>query len=295
MRWSIALPEPRAGYVASGEELVGAARAVEAAGLDGGWLTDHPFPTVAKGLPGHHAWDLFAAFGYIASATTALKLHTNLVVLPYRNPFLVAKSAATVDHLSGGRLLLTLGAGYLEAEFQALGVDLADREALMEEGMEAIRAAWTGEPVELSSPRWSASGNSMLPAPAPAAGPPLWRGGNSAKAIAHAARAFDGWAPFEVPPHRAEQTRTATLTATEGLVERIDRLHELAREAGRTGTLDVCLVRPLPSWLDRPREVIREEVAQLEEAGVTWIATSFLVTRSDELERHLERFVGIVW
>jgi probable F420-dependent oxidoreductase len=294
MRWSIALPEPRAEHIVSPETLVEAARSVEAAGLDAGWLTDHPFPKVERGLPGHHAWEPFAALGFLAAATDRLLLHTNLIVLPYRNPFLVAKAAATVDHLSGGRLLLTLGAGYLEAEFAALGVNVADREALMEEGMEALRAAWTAEPVELRSPRWTAAGNSMLPPPARRPHPPLWRGGNSKVAIAHAARAFDGWAPFEVPPQRAHQTRTASLSAQEGLRERIALLHELAREAGRTERLDVCLVRPVPRWLERPRNEVLEELAGLAEDGVTWIAASFQVTRGDELKRHLEKLVALL-
>jgi probable F420-dependent oxidoreductase len=294
MRWSIALPEPRAEHIPSPETLVDAARAIEAAGLDAGWVTDHPFPKVQRGLPGHHAWEPFAALAYLAAATDTLHLHTNLIVLPYRNPFLVAKAAATVDHLSHGRLLLTLGAGYLEEEFAALGVDLADREVLMEEGVQALRAAWTGEPVELRSPRWTAAGNSMLPPPARQPHPPLWRGGNSKVAIAHAARSFDGWAPFEVPPQRAGQTRTASLSAQEGLRERIALLRELAHEAGRVERLDVCLVRPVPKWLERPRSEALEELAALAEAGVTWIAASFQVTEGDELKRHLERLVAVI-
>jgi probable F420-dependent oxidoreductase len=281
MRWSVALPEPGAApELTSPDALAEAARALEAAGFDACWLTDHPFPYVAPGDPGHHAYDPFTGLAYVAASTTRLGLHTSLVVLPYRNPFVVAKAAATLDHLSGGRVILGLGAGYLEPEFAALGVDFAAREELMHEGVEALKAAWTGAPVELRSPRWVATGNSMRPQPAQTPHPPLWRGGNSRAAIAHAARAFQGWSPFEVPAARAARTHTAPLAGLDQLRSRIELLRRLAEEGGRREPLDICLVRPRPDWIGRPRDVVREELEELAAMGVTWIAPQLEAARS---------------
>jgi probable F420-dependent oxidoreductase len=291
MRWSIALPEPRADSAVSPVELVDAARAVEDAGFDAGWLTDHPFPLVAPGMPGHHAWDLFAAFSYIAGSTRRLLLHANLIVLPYRNPFHTAKSAATLHHLSGGRLILAVGAGYLRPEFAALGVDFDSRDELMREGVGAMRAAWSGAPVTLSSPRWLADGNTMLPAlPKP---PPLWRGGNSRLAIDQAALEMDGWSPFEVPPDRAQHTRTATLSAGEGLLERIALLRKRTTDAGRPMP-EICLVRPRFEWAQVPAATVRDELARLEEAGVGWIATALGTTDRTEYDRRLDQLTKLV-
>jgi alkanesulfonate monooxygenase SsuD/methylene tetrahydromethanopterin reductase-like flavin-dependent oxidoreductase (luciferase family) len=95
---------------------------VEDAGLDACAITDHPFPVLDDTRTGHHSLDPFAAAGAIAAATSRMMVHLNLVVLPYRSPFVVANAAATVDLLSGGRLILGIGAGYLRAEFAGLGV-----------------------------------------------------------------------------------------------------------------------------------------------------------------------------
>jgi alkanesulfonate monooxygenase SsuD/methylene tetrahydromethanopterin reductase-like flavin-dependent oxidoreductase (luciferase family) len=96
----------------------------EESGFDGFALTDHPVPG-ARWLSsgGHQALDPFVALGFAAAATTSLRLLTHLAVAPYRNPFILAKAAATVDKLSGGRMILGLGAGYHKTEFFALAVD----------------------------------------------------------------------------------------------------------------------------------------------------------------------------
>ena len=104
------------------------ATAAEAASFDACNLTDHPFPdaTWLKNS-GHNAFDPLAALCFVAGFTTKIRLHTNIVVLPYRNPFLTAKEATTLDVLSKGRLILGIGVGYQESEYAALGVDFKQR------------------------------------------------------------------------------------------------------------------------------------------------------------------------
>jgi alkanesulfonate monooxygenase SsuD/methylene tetrahydromethanopterin reductase-like flavin-dependent oxidoreductase (luciferase family) len=104
------------------------AQAVERAGFDGLSLTEHPIPGarwLASG--GHQSLDPFVGLGFAAGVTHRIRLLTHLSVAPYRNPFLLAKAAATVDKLSRGRMVLGLGVGYHKAEYYALGVDFDER------------------------------------------------------------------------------------------------------------------------------------------------------------------------
>ncbi len=107
----------------TGDAIAGLARAAEDAGFWGVAFTEHPAPPEAwRATGGHDALDPFVALTWAAAVTTRLRLLTNLTVLPYRNPFLLAKTSATLDRLSGGRLVLGAGVGYLEGEYEALGV-----------------------------------------------------------------------------------------------------------------------------------------------------------------------------
>ena len=124
------------------------AAAAEQAGFAAVYTTEHPFPGdqwLAHG--GHHAVDPMVALSFAAAATSTIRLHTNLFILAYRNPFVAAKSVSTLDVLSGGRVILGVGAGYLEPEFEALGATFAERNDRTDEAIVAMRAAWTGESV----------------------------------------------------------------------------------------------------------------------------------------------------
>ena len=124
----------------TGAGVAAMASAAEAAGFGGFGFTDHPAPTQRwLEAGGHDALDPFVAMGFAAAHTTTLRLIPNIVVLPYRNPFVVAKSGATLDLLSGGRFTLAIGVGYMKKEFAALGVDFEERGALLEEALDVIR------------------------------------------------------------------------------------------------------------------------------------------------------------
>lgn len=279
MRFSVQLPTDQ---VAQGAEFVGpaaiadVARAAEAAGFDAVSVTDHPFPParwVAAG--GHHALDPFVALSFAAAATTRLRLLTQVIVLPYRNPFLVAKAASTLDVLSGGRLILGVAAGYLEPEFTALGADFANRNDVTDAAIDAIRAAWTGAPVDLAGRGFAANGNAQLPRPAQASGPPIWVGGNSRRAIRRAVERAEGWHPFPAPAQLASHARTAAMESLDDLRAGIAFAREHAAKVGRTQPLDVCLVPFGFGMGDRgvnDPERLRADVARYAEAGVTWLA-----------------------
>jgi probable F420-dependent oxidoreductase len=289
VRFALQLPTDR---VAEGAEFVGPvaiaelARAAETAGFDAVSVTDHPFPParwVAAG--GHHALDPFVALSFAAAATTRVKLLTQVIVLPYRNPFLVAKAAASLDVLSGGRLILGVAAGYLEPEFAALGADFANRNDVADEAIDAIRAAWTGEAVDLEGRGFVAKGNAQLPRPVQMNGPPIWVGGNSRRAIQRAVERAQGWHPFPAPAKLARHARTAALESLDDLRAGIAFAREHAARIGRSAPLDVCLIpfgfamgAQAPADFARFREQVEEYAA----AGVTWLAMNVPATSRRE-------------
>ncbi|HEY5384814.1 MAG TPA: TIGR03619 family F420-dependent LLM class oxidoreductase, partial [Acidimicrobiales bacterium] len=118
----------------------------EAAGFAGIGFTDHPAPTERwLKAGGHDALDPFAALSFCAAVTDRMRLIPNILVLPYRNPFVVAKSVATIDALSGGRFTLAVATGYMRGEYKALGVDFEERNARFDEAIEVIRGIWSEE------------------------------------------------------------------------------------------------------------------------------------------------------
>ena len=204
MQMSVRLPTHR---VDRGDEFLspGAigelSSAAEAVGFGAVFTTEHPFPGdqwLAHG--GHHALDPLVALSFAAAATSKIRLHTNLFILAYRNPFMAAKGIASLDVLSGGRVTIGTGAGYLEPEFTALGVPFADRGDRTDEAIRAMKAAWTGESVTWDGEFFQAPGNTMLPVPVQQPHPILWIGGNSRRAIRRAVELGDGWCPFPNPP-----------------------------------------------------------------------------------------------
>ena len=146
-----------------------------------------------------------------------MRLETNLCIAAYRNPFLLAKTVATLDALSLGRVILGIGAGYLEGEFAALGVAFEERNELTDEAIVAMRAAWTGESLQRDGLHFAAGGNTMLPRPVQPDGPPIWIGGNSARAVHRAVDLADGWAPMPAPARAVQRLHTPALETLDDL------------------------------------------------------------------------------
>jgi probable F420-dependent oxidoreductase len=248
MHFSYGLPTHR---VDIGEELVSAdavaelATEAESAGFDAIYTTDHPFPSDSwLAVGGHHALDPLVALGFAAAKTSRIRLHTNLFVLAYRNPFMAAKGLSTLDVLSNGRLIVGVGAGYLEGEFAALGASFDDRNDRVDEAIHAMRAAWTGESITRSGIGFRAEGNTMLPRPVQRPGPPIWIGGNSKRAIRRAVELADGWSPFPAAGDASTRTHTAALATIDDLAERIEYAKRLGADIGREQPLEICFVPP---------------------------------------------------
>lgn len=266
------------------------ARAAEDAGFDAVSVTDHPFPPdhwLSRG--GHHSYDPLVALAFVAAATSTIRLQTNVLVTGYRNAFLAAKGVSSLDALSDGRVILGVAAGYLEDEYAVLGADFEGRNDRLDETIQAMRAAWTGETVDFEGPTVRAEGHTMSPPPVQAGGPPIWIGGNSKRAIRRAVELGDGWLPFPLPSGASRYTRTADINDMDDLRRRIGLARELAEEHGRTEPLDVCFV-PFELSMFAAGEpdfsALADSVGELAEVGVTWLSITLpATTRRDYLSQ----------
>jgi len=252
------------------------AAACERAGFAGIALTEHPVPG-ARWLSsgGHQSLDPLVALGYVAGTTSRLKLLTNLVVAPYRNPFLLAKAAATVDRLSGGRLILGLGAGYQKSEFFALGIDFEERNALFDEALDALPLHWSGEPFSFEGRHFTA--RDVIARPRPVQRPiPVWIGGNSRLSRRRVVSKAQGWMPMMGGAQLATTARTPPIESVAHLGELISEVKNAAAEAGRTGHLD--FLSSYQGWTIETRATEadwhRQQLAEIEEAGVTNVIIS---------------------
>jgi probable F420-dependent oxidoreductase len=264
--------------VDAGEEFVSAgaiaevAHAAEAAGFTSVFVTEHPYPEdqwLATG--GHHALDPFVALAFAAAATTTVRLFTNLCVLPYRNPFLTAKAAVSLDVLSGGRLTLGVGAGYLEPEFRALGVDFDERNDLLDEALVAMRRAWAEDGVQMRGRHFDVRGHTMLPRPLQQPHPPIWVGGNSKRAIRRAVDHADGWTPMPNPRALGARRRSAHLETLDELRGMLAYADGYRAASGLAGDLEVS-VMPIgvagPGMPDYDAARFRDHVAALAAIGI---------------------------
>jgi probable F420-dependent oxidoreductase len=294
MKFSVSLPTDRidrADEFVSQSAIADIARAAEEAGFDACFVTDHPFPPhrwLYGG--GHHALDPFVALSFAAAATSRLRLQTHILVLPYRNPFLVAKSVLSLDVLSGGRVILGVAAGYLKGEFAALGADFEARQEVSDDAIRAMKLAWAGDDLRFDGRGFKATGNSMGFRPRQQPHPPIWVGGNSRAAIRRAVELGDGWVPFPNTAAMSQYTRTPAMETLDDLAGRIAFARQHAANVGRQAPLDICysLVSQASSALDR-RDA-GERIAQLRDLGVTWVTVGFPATTRSEYIAAMQQF-----
>ena len=260
----------------SGESIAAVAAAAEDAGFHGFGFTDHPAPSQRwLEAGGHDAVDPFVALGFAAARTTRLRLIPNIVVLPYRNPFVVAKSGATLDLLSGGRFTLAVGVGYLKREFAALGVNYDERAELFEDALQVIRAVWTGDDISFEGKHFSARGITAHPRPISQPHPPIWIGGNTTTSRQRVALYGDGWCPFPAPAQLALTAGTAVIDSTQRLTEGIEDLRRRCDAAGRDwSAIDITFTNfegGSPASDEFDADAYLSGLKNLAALGVTWV------------------------
>jgi len=193
------------------DELAAVALACEAAGFFYVGVCDHTFiPERLAGAMSTTWYDTIATLGWLAGVTTEIRLLSHIYVIALRHPLRAAKEFATVDALSGGRVICGVGAGHVSEEFDHMGPDFDHRGPATDEAIVGLATALVDEFPVLDGPRWKASGLGLRPRPVQSPRPPIWTGGSSPAALRRTARFADGWLPQSLGPNvelLAELTR----------------------------------------------------------------------------------------
>ena len=239
------------------------ARAAEELGLDELWVADHIAipPDDAEGSGGRYL-DPLATLAFLAAATQRIGLGTAVLNLPYRPALPTAKWVATIQELSGGRLRLGVGLGWMEAEFRALGVSRKRRGAITDDTLEFLQRAFAADEIEANNQRFL-----FLPRPKR---PPIFIGGAAPHALRRAVRYGDGWMPMSGDP--------------EPLRPQIAELRRLAEEAGRDAP-EVVVLTMLP--LHEPQRAAELALA-FAEVGVTRLIHAPRYNNEAEFRRSAE-------
>ncbi len=270
------------------EDLLAVARAAERAGFAYVASCDHvAIPRRLASAMSTVWYDPVATLSFLAAATERIQLLSHVAVVGLRHPLATAKQYATLDHLSGGRLILGVGAGHVREEFEALGVDFERRGFVLDECVDALRAALGPEEFpEHHGKLHDFEGLGQRPRPAQER-VPLWVGGSSPAAVRRAALRGDGWLPQGDPRDRLP-----------GQIARIRRLRE---EAGGEGPFTIgAIAEPLyagtPGWevgrrtLTGPPETIAESLRAYRAMGVDQLQVRFRSRSRDELTDQMEQF-----
>lgn len=267
------------------------ATAADAAGFDGIGFTDHPAPSDKwLNAGGHDALDPFVALAAVAAVTESIRLIPNIVVLPYRNPFLVAKAAASLDLISEGRFVLSVATGYLRSEYRSLGVDFERRNAIFDESLEVLGGVWTRDRFAFEGHDFVAGGVSANPKPAHV---PIWIGGNSALTRRRVATAGDGWNPFPAPAQLARTARTVPLEGLDDLIPMLEDLWIQVERAGRDrADIDVVFTTGLPGPAEAGFDAGQhlEKLDQMASLGITWTNVGIAGDSIDHAVETIERY-----
>ena len=263
---------PQYGRVSGPDAIVRAAQHADALGFADIWVSDHVLHPVAQTYPSPHLYDPLMTLAWGAAAAPNVGLGTSVLVLPQHNPLALANSLASLDALSGGRLLIAAGVGWSKAEFEALGWPFENRGSRMDEILAVLRACWTQDPVSFHGEHYSFDDIRVLPKPAHEI--PIWIGGSSARAFRRAIDHGDGFQLIGVTPDEA--------------VEPIRRLRLHRPEPTflislRTGW------DPLGMEIDR----IRRELDEYAAAGIQHVVSAPWRTTLDEWLHAMEQLAAI--
>ena len=195
---------PQIGRKAGPEAVRRGARQAEDLGFDSIWVNDHlAIPHDAPYPPSASFYEPLITLTWAAAATSRVELGTSVLVLPLRIPAHLAKELATLDLLSEGRLILGTGVGWMEGEFDAMGVPFGDRGARTDDIINILRACWSEDPIAYEPTVVTAALKGIRTLPQPGRRIPVWIGGNSAPALRRAKALGDGWHGTRVPPEEA--------------------------------------------------------------------------------------------
>lgn len=265
----------------------------EAFGFDAIALADHPAPSAKwRRAGGHNTLDPAVALAFFAAATTTIRLMTHLWVLPFRNPYLTAKTLTSLDIVSGGRLTAGVGAGYLRSEFAALGVDFDDRIRLFDEYLAALRQIWTHPERPVTGSTFTATEELSVDTPIQKPHPPLWIGGNSVATMRRVAEYGSGWCPMVNPAAVASSVRTTAIETVDDFARAVDKLRGLIVASGRDPEgVEIQVAIPAVDFDDdRAVTALNKFVQDMKQAGATRILAHVDAGSASAAEAYMSRF-----
>ena len=307
---------PARGPLATPGTLGMIARKGEELGYDALFTGDHilvpksiasPYPYTEGGEypggPSGEAMEQLTLLAFLAGQTSRIRLVTSVIIVPYRNPLLAAKAMATLDMLSGGRLVVGVGAGWMREEFEALGVPpFEERGAVTDEYIRAFKELWTSDDPHFEGKYVSFDDIHFLPKPAQKPHPPIWVGGESRPALRRTAELADGWYPLGSNP-------TFPMGTPEQLAAGMERLASYARRFGRDPSEIEIIYRThqfeltdSPAGGDRlpfvgNAEQVAGDIRRYQDMGVGSLVLDFL-RQTEDLDvmlGRMERFSKEVW
>jgi probable F420-dependent oxidoreductase len=272
------------------DELAAVARAADDAGFDYVAVCDHIAIPAERAEGMSTTWyDTVATLGFLAGITTRTRLLSHVYVPAYRHPLATAKAFATLDELSGGRVILGVGAGHVELEFKVLGVSFADRGRITDDAIRGIRDAWREE-----FSTWYGEDVGQRPRPRQQYGPPIWVGGSSPAALRRAAQLGDGWLPQG--------------TTKQDMPAAMQRIKELRKQYNQGGWFTFgALVRPMyvgkpdSDWdigkatLHSDVDRMKRELDDYRQMGVDQVQVRLRSRSHQELVEQLHAFMEEVW
>ena len=304
MRFGFALPSS-----IDGEELCYFAQRAEALGFESIWTGDHivlptagtdQYPYTADGSFSRSADEPFletmTLLSYVAARTKTIRIGSTVVILPYRNPIVQAKMFASLDVLTGGRVICGVGVGWLEKEFETLGVPYARRGAMSDEWLAIFKCLWTEEYPSHQGEFYSFDGIQLYPKPVQKPQIPIWVGGHTRRAIRRTVAFGDAWHPTRQTPEYVEgmlpylrhHAREAGRDPSEITISLKRSLHFTDLGLPESGT-----VRTGGAMIGTTREVI-EDVRRCSQIGISQLTYDFRTRDVEACVRTIEHFAAEV-
>ena len=304
MRFGFSLPN-----TLEGDGLCKFARAAETLGFDSVWGADHivlptaptdQYPYSEDGTfsrPGDTPFlELMTVLSYVAACTSRIRIGSTVIILPYRNPVLQAKMFASLDVLSGGRVVCGVGVGWLEKEFETLDTPYSERGPLSDEYLAIFKSLWTESDPEFHGKYYGFDGIQFYPKPVQKPHIPIWVGGHTRRALRRAATYGDAWHPTRQTP--------------EYVAGSLPYLRDQARAAGRDPdeitislkrTLhftDLCIAAdssvPTGGAVIGDTRAVVEDIRHCSDLGIQQLTYDFLTSDVDQCVHILEHFARSV-
>jgi len=279
MKFGVVLPTY--GQGATRLSIIDTALAAEELGFDSIWVTDHLALPQEDAERFGHIFEAITTLSYLAASTRQIRLGISALVLPQRNPLEVGKELATLDALSGGRVILAAGIGWSAGEYANLGYDFHNRGKRMDEALKALRTLWGGgKVISFSGTYYQFEKVVLSPPPVQPGGPPIWVAGDSPIALKRAVYYADGWHPNTQP---VEQIRSA-LQSVRPLI--LNRPFTVCMRARLQFSSAVRSDKPFSGT----PEQISQQIHQYQQAGVDYLIFSCNAETQGERERCLKTF-----